>query len=181
MGVMIDGQYHADDPAPQTPLDGAYQRAASTIRGWITADGPFLPEVGRYHLYGAWNCPWAHRTLLTRILLGLEDTISVSYACPRRTPDGWVYDTSGPFSDLELGVHALHQVYARQSPANTGRVTVPVLWDRKTAQIVSNESADIVRMLGLEYDPAHRLCPPDLADKIDHWNAIIHPRVNNGV
>jgi putative glutathione S-transferase len=181
MGVMIDGKYHADDPAPQTSLHGAYERTASTIRDRITTDGAFRPEHGRYHLYAAWNCPWAHRTLLTRALLGLEEVISVSYASPRRTPDGWVYDETGDYGDPELGVRALHQVYAHQTPTYTGRVTVPVLWDRKTQGIVSNESADIVRMLALEFDPARRLYPENMAKDIDRWNTLIRTSVNNGV
>jgi glutathionyl-hydroquinone reductase len=181
MGVMIDGKYHAEDPAPQSTLHADYQRAASTIRDHITKDGPYQPQPGRYHIYGAWNCPWAHRTLLARTLLGLNDDISVSYARPRRTPDGWVYDASGAYSDPELGVRALHRVFARQSPPYTGRLTVPVLWDRKSQRIVSNESADIVRMLALEYDPKRRLYPADLSEEIDRWNAMIYPQVNNGV
>jgi glutathionyl-hydroquinone reductase len=181
MGVMIDGTYHADDPAPQTTKHGAYERAATTIRDRITGDGPFRPDAGRYHLYAAWNCPWAHRTLLTRALLRLEDVISVSYALPRRSPDGWVFDADGDYGDPELGVTALHQVYARQRPSFTGRLTVPVLWDRETQQIVSNESADIVRMLALEFDTSRRLYPAVQTDDIDHWNTLIHPRINNGV
>lgn len=181
MGVMIDGTYHPEDPGPDTTLDGEYKRAASTIRDWITPEGPFSPEVGRYHLYGAWNCPWAHRTLLARALLVLEDAISVSIALPRRTDQGWVYDETGAFSDSELGVRSLHQVYARQSPSHTGRITVPVLWDKKTQTIVSNESADIVRMLGISFDRTRTLCPEPLLAKIDDWNTLIHAKVNNGV
>lgn len=179
MGVMIDGVYRADDPGPDTTEGGEFKRAASNIRDWITQNGPFTPEPGRYHLYAAWNCPWAHRALLTRALLGLEGAITVAYARPRRTGDGWVYDETGEFSDPELGVKALHEVYARQRPAYTGRLTVPVLWDRETGQIVSNESADIVRMLGLFGGPD--LYPEDLREEIDHWNERVYATVNNGV
>ena len=181
MGVMIEGVYQVEDPAPQTGAAGRYERAASTIRNWITQDGPYRPEPGRYHLYAAWNCPWAHRALLTRAVLGLQDAISVSYARPRRTDQGWVFDSAGDYADAELNVASLHEVYARHTLAYTGRITVPVLWDRNTGTIVSNESADIVRMLGQTFDPAQRLCPPDKRDAIDHWNALIYPRVNNGV
>lgn len=181
MAVMIDGTFLIDDPAPQSYLQGAYERAASTLRNWVTQDGPFTPEAGRYHLFVAWNCPWAHRVLLARALLGLDGIISASYAMPRRTTEGWVFDTSGEFSDIELGATALHQVYARQTPAYTGRLTVPVLWDRRTSQIVSNESADIVRMLAAEFDPAQLLYPSERRDDIDRWNTLIHSRVNNGV
>ena len=178
---MIGGTFQSEDPAPQSDRHGAYQRAASTIRNWITKDGPFQPEPTRYHLFVAWNCPWAHRTLLARALLGLPDVISVSYAAPRRTPEGWVFDRTGEFSDGECAATALHQIYARQSPSYTGRLTVPVLWDRKTRQIVSNESADIVRMLALEFDPSQKLYPTQHRNEIDHWNSLIHSRVNNGV
>ncbi len=182
MGVMIEGVFHEGDPGADTTLGGAYERSASTIRNWITAEGAeFSPDAGRYHLYAAWNCPWAHRALLARAILGLQDIISVSYARPRRTDQGWVFDADGPFSDAELGVTSLHQVYARQKPAYTGRLTVPVIWDKHTESIVSNESSDIVRMLTLAYDPARRLYPGHLAPQIDRWNEIIYPNVNNGV
>ena len=181
MGVMIEGVYQHHDPAPDSAADGTYKRAASGIRHQITAQGPFAAKAGRYHLYAAWNCPWAHRALLARAVLGLEDAISVSFARPRRSEDGWIFDEHGPFADAELGVASLHEVYARQDPAYTGRITVPVLWDRQTQQIVSNESADIIRMLGQGFDPAGRLYPAALAPKIDAWNDAIYPALNNGV
>ncbi len=176
MGVMIKGQYQVEDPGPDTTTQGAYERARSSLRNWITAEGPFTPQPGRYHLFVAWNCPWAHRTLLARAVLGLQDAISVSTALPRRTDQGWVFD-----AEPLLGAHALHEVYARQNPPYTGRITVPVLWDKDTCQIVSNESADITRMLSLAFDPARRLVPPDLEADIDGWNSTIHTRINNGV
>ncbi len=180
MGVMVDGVYHVEDPGPDTTLGGAFERAAATIRDWIAPDGPFAPDPGRYHLYVAWNCPWAHRALLTRAILGLEDAIGVSYARPRRSDQGWVFDAEGAFADACLGVRAVHQVYARQSPGYTGRLTVPVLWDRQTEQIVSNESADIVRMLG-QFGRGPDLWPAGLTPEIDAWNAQIYRSVNNGV
>ena len=181
MGVMIDGKYHRDDPDPSTDLGGAYQRAASTIRNRITADGAHRPEAGRYHLFVAWNCPWAHRTLLARALLGLEEAIGISLAKPRRTSDGWVFDTAGEFSDDLLGATALHEVYSRQDPPYSGRVTVPILWDKATSRIVSNESADIVRMLSLAFDPLRRLVPAAYEAEIDRLSDMIHRRINNGV
>ncbi|MEO0943679.1 MAG: glutathione S-transferase C-terminal domain-containing protein [Pseudomonadota bacterium] len=180
MGVMIDGTYHAEDPGPDTTEGGEFKRAASNIRDWISVNGPFTPDLGRYHLYVAWNCPWAHRALLTRAVMGLEDAISVSVARPRRTNQGWVYDTDGEYSDGLLGVHAIHDVYARQTPAYTGRLTVPVLWDKHSGQIVSNESADIVRMLGA-FGRGPDLYPEPLRAQIDEWNARIYATVNNGV
>lgn len=181
MGVMIDGIYHIEDPAPDTYLDGEFKRSVSGIRGQITHDGPFTADRGRYHLFVAWNCPWAHRTLLTRAVLGLERAISISIAKPARTDEGWVFDPTGEFLDSELDATAVHEVYARQSPSYTGRITVPVLWDRRTQQIVSNESADIVRMIGQHFDTAQRLCPAFLLPQIDKWNDLIHTRINNGV
>ncbi|WP_147103486.1 glutathione S-transferase family protein [Tateyamaria sp. syn59] len=181
MGVMINGVYEAEDPGHGTTQNGAYERAKSTLRNWITPDGTFTPAPGRYHLFVAWNCPWAHRTLLVRAILGLQNAISISIAKPRRTDQGWVFDTDGPFSDPELQATALHDVYARHRPAYTGRITVPVLWDKETKQIVSNESADIARMLGTAFDPNRRLCPPEHEAQIDRWNTLIHKKVNNGV
>ncbi len=188
MGAMIDGDYHVKDPDPDSYAGGEFKRARSDIRHWITADGAagppgdggFTPDPGRYHLYAAWNCPWAHRALLARVMLGLEAAISVSYARPRRTDDGWVFDEDGAFADPELKVAALHQVYARQSPGYTGRITAPVLWDRRTQQIVSNESADIVRMLGT-FGSGPNLYPAPLQADIDSWNDLIYRTVNNGV
>ncbi len=180
MGVMIDGVFHVDDPGPDTTQAGEFRRAAATIRHWIGEDSDFPPVPGRYHLYAAWNCPWAHRALLARAILGLDDAISVSYARPRRTDQGWVFDPDGAFADPCLGVAALHEVYARQNPAYTGRVTVPILWDRDTGQIVSNESADIVRMLG-SFGRGPDLWPAGLTPEIEDWNILIYDTVNNGV
>ncbi|WP_299202502.1 glutathione S-transferase C-terminal domain-containing protein [uncultured Tateyamaria sp.] len=181
MGVMIEGRYEAEDPGPGTTRNGAYERAKSTLRDWITADGPFPPDAGRYHLFVAWNCPWAHRTLLVRAVLGLQDAISISIAKPRRTDQGWVFDSEGEYADTELNAQAVHQVYARQRPTYTGRITVPVLWDKDTQQIVSNESADIVRMLATAFDPDRHLCPSQHEADIDRWNTLIHAKINNGV
>lgn len=179
MGVMIEGRYYAEDTGPGTDAQGAFSRAASTIRDWI-GQGDFTPDPGRYHLYAAWNCPWAHRALLARAILGLDDAIGVSFARPRRTVDGWVFDESGPYSDPCLGITALHQVYARHSPAYTGRLTVPVIWDKHLGRIVSNESADIIRMFAA-FERGPDLYPPALAGEIDRWNTLIYTGLNNGV
>lgn len=179
MGVMIDGVYHVDDPGPDTTEGGEFKRAAANIRNWITPEGPFTPDAGRYHLYVAWNCPWAHRALLARTILGLTDAISAAFARPRRTEQGWVFDADGAYADPVLGVRAVHEVYARQAPGYTGRLTVPVLWDKETEQIVSNESADILRMFGAFGGPD--LYPQAHRDEIDAWNARIYATVNNGV
>ncbi len=191
MGVMIDGRYQVEEPAPRTDAAGRYQRARSTLRHWITTgggpgptgDGGFVAESGRYHLFVSWSCPWAHRALLARVVLGLEDAITVSFAEPRRDEQGWIYSKSGEFSDPLLGIRALHQVYSRGAAAYTGRVTVPVLWDKKTETIVNNESADIVRMLCQAFAApgGPDLYPAAHRDEIDGWNERIYANVNNGV
>jgi len=116
----------------------------------------------------------------SRALLGLDDAISVSYARPRRTPDGWVFDAEGQFSDPCLGVSALHEVYGAHRPAYTGRITVPVIWDKALGVIVSNESADIIRMFSA-FGRGLDLRPPPLVEKIDAWNDRIYAGLNNGV
>ncbi|WP_415921129.1 glutathione S-transferase family protein [Tateyamaria sp. SN6-1] len=180
MGVMINGMYQTEDPGPGTTSKGAYERTRSSLRNWVTATGPFTPEPSRYHLIVAWNCPWAHRTLLARALLNLTD-IAISVALPARTDQGWVFAATGPHADPLMGARAVHEVYARQDPPYTGRITVPVLWDTHTEQIVSNESADITRMMTTVFDPDRKLVPAPLEDDIDRWNTMIHSRINNGV
>ncbi|MFQ5622954.1 MAG: glutathione S-transferase family protein [Paracoccaceae bacterium] len=189
MGLMIEGRYLADDPAPDTDADGAFRRARSSIRNWITPDGSpgptgeggFAPAPGRYHIMAAWNCPWAHRALLTLTFKNLHGQIGVSYARPRRTDQGWVYDPDGEFADPLFGVTALHETYARAVPPYTGRLTVPLLWDKQTDRAVSNESADVIRMLNRRFKGGPDLCPDDLVEDIDRWNARIYRNVNNGV
>jgi len=182
MGVMIEGVYHAKDPGPDTTEGGVFQRAPSTIRHRVTRDGSsgFPAEAGRYHLFAAWNCPWAHRVLLALVFKGLQGAVGVSYAKPRRTEDGWVFDAEGEFADPLFGASALHEAYARDALPYTGRVTVPLLWDKIAGRAVSNESADIVRMMNDGFDGAD-LAPADLRDEIDAWNARIYRDVNNGV
>jgi len=189
MGVMFKGVYQVDDPAPDSDASGEFRRAQSLIRNWVTIDGSAGPtgrggyaaETGRYHLFVAWNCPWAHRTLLVRAIKGIEAEISVSFARPRRTDQGWVFDESGPFCDPMLKARAVHQVYALADPTYTGRITVPVLFDKQTSRPVSNESADIIRMFNEVYTQGPDLYPAPLCDAIDGWNDLIYPTLNNGV
>ena len=123
MGVMIDGTYHTNDPGPDTNEGGRFKRAEAKIRDWITPDGPYTPDPGRYHLYVAWNCPWAHRALLARAILGLDDAITVSYARPRRTDQGWVYDADGEYADPELeALSSGRKLLLRMGPENAARV-----------------------------------------------------------
>ena len=175
MGLMIAGVYHAEDPAPDSTLDGAFRRQASTIRNALP-DTELEPQ--RFHLYAAWNCPWAHRVLLVLARKGLQDLVTVAYAEPRRTADGWVYAEG---ADAVYGVTALHYAYARVTPAYTGRITVPLLWDRLHDKAVSNESADLVRMLGTLPGHGPNLAPPEKLDQIEAWNDKIYARLNNGV
>ncbi len=189
MGAMVDGEWRSDATLAETDPDGSWRRAESTVRNWITRDGApgptgeggFPAAAGRYHLFAAWNCPWAHRALLTRALLGLEDAIDVSYALPRRTDQGWVFDAEGDFADRLFGAASLHEIYSRGAPGYTGRVTVPVIWDRESGRIVSNESADVIRMLNDAFGGRIDLCPAGLRPEIDRWNALIYPTLNNGV
>lgn len=191
MGRLIDGVWHENDP-PQAS-DGRFRRPDSTLRNWITRDGRagvtgrggFRAEAGRYHLYVAMTCPWAHRTALLRKLKRLEDLISISYVAPRRSAEGWIFDPEGGHDDPLHGCEALHEVYTRSEPTFSGRVTVPVLWDCETSRIVNNESADIVRMLNHAFcdlaPGAPDFYPEPLRARIDQWNEEIYRDVNNGV
>lgn len=193
MGSMIDGAYYREGDVAPTSSDGEWHRTPSIVRNWITPDGDagptgnagFKAKAGRYHLYVAWNCPWAHRALLARLFKRLEDAITISIALPRRNEDGWIFDEAGAFSDGLLGVRAVHEVYSKGVDAYTGRVTVPVLWDKETGKVVSNESADIVRMLNNAFGEVSPgtpdLCPADLEGEIDRWNERIYRTINNGV
>lgn len=131
---------------------------------------------------GSWlgiNCPWAHRALLARAIKRL-DAITVSYVKPNRDDQGWVFDETGAFSDPLFGARALYQVYSADPVRYTGRLTVPVLWGKLHGRMISNESADIVRMLNTQFE-GHDLFPDGLHDQINDWNALIYDTVNNGV
>tara|TARA_R110000751_G_scaffold172928_3_gene279312 strand:- start:23523 stop:24482 length:960 start_codon:yes stop_codon:yes gene_type:complete len=189
MGLMLNGVYLRQDPEPDTNEDGEFRRTASLIRHWITTDGSpgptgeggFAPQDGRYHLFLAWNCPWAHRALLARLFKNLKNSISVSFVAPRRNEDGWVFAPEDGYGDTLFGSSSLHEIYARVRPRYTGRIAVPVLWDIEGDRAVSNESADIVRMLDLSFDRGRKLYPQDLAAQIETWNDRIYSTVNNGV
>ena len=178
MGYMVDGTYHVGEDVTKTLPNGDWERSRSTVRHWI-GKGDFPAEAERYHLFVAWNCPWAHRALLTRAIKGLDD-ITVSYAKPNRTDQGWVFDASGEFSDKLLGARAVHEVYSADPMQYTGRLTVPVMWDKVQGRMVSNESADIVRMLNGAF-AGPELYPAAAQTEIDDWNTLIYDTVNNGV
>jgi glutathionyl-hydroquinone reductase len=167
--------------------DGAFVRQSSRFRDWVTADGAsgFAPDSGRYHLYVARACPWAHRTIIGRALMGLEDAISISFVDPIRDARGWAFSDPARYTDPVNGFAFLADAYLSVDPDFADRVTVPVLWDKQRGTIVNNESADILRMLATVFAPLAEhpieLCPAALAQEIDTLNEHIYEHVNNGV
>lgn len=192
MGQLIDGRWQ--DQWYDTSKDGRFQRENAQRRNWVTADGQpgptgeggFRAEAGRYHLYVSLACPWAHRTLIYRQLKGLESLIDVSVVSWLMLENGWTFDkTLGSTGDKLDGLDFLHQRYTRDDAHYTGRVTVPVLWDKHEQRIVSNESAEIIRMFNSAFDGITGntldLYPEPLRAQIDALNERIYPAVNNGV
>ena len=185
MGVMIDGKWHRQSIAELSD-GGSFKRSETSFRDWITPDGEFPAQAGRYHLYVSLACPWAHRTLIMRALKGLEDKISVSVVNWFMGDDGWSFDNGdGVVPDPSFSASHLRDVYASTKPDYTGRVTVPVLLDTKTEQIVSNESAEIIRMFNSAFDGVGAepgdYYPAALRDEIDTVNARVYSTLNNGV
>lgn len=193
MGMLVEGRWH-DRWYDTKAHGGRFQRGQSGFRNWVTADGApgptgdggFAAEAGRYHLYVSYACPWAHRTLIYRALKGLEQAIPLSVVHWHMGENGWSFqDGPGVVPDPIHHAEFLHQVYTAADPDYTGRVTVPVLWDRKTGRIVSNESAEIIRMLNSAFDRVGAkpgdYYPKALRAEIDALNAEIYDRVNNGV
>ncbi len=171
-----------------TDADGAFIRRDSVFRRWVTADGSseFPAESGRYHLYVSLACPWAHRTVIFRKLKRLEDVVSLTVVDPIRDARSWAFrDMPGAGPDPINGFAFLSEAYFATDPQYDGNVTVPVLWDKETRQIVNNESSEIIRMLGSAFDAftdaKHDYYPAELRDEIDAVNARVYPTVNNGV
>jgi putative glutathione S-transferase len=166
--------------------DGSFRRQESRFRHRVTSDGSsaFALEPGRYHLYVARACPWAHRTLIARALMGLELAVSVSFLNPIRDDRGWAFSGDG-YDDPVNGFEFLAEAYRAADPAYAERPSVPVLWDRERSTIVNNESADILRMFGTVFAPLAEhpveLCPPALREQIDELNERIYERLNNAV
>ncbi|MGY4493818.1 glutathione S-transferase family protein [Pseudomonas sp. TE3610] len=192
MGLLIEGRWH--DQWYESSKDGAFQREAAKRRNWVTADGRpgpsgeggFKAEAGRYHLYVSLACPWAHRTLIVRQLKGLESLIDVSVVSWLMRENGWTFDkATGSTGDALDGLQFMHQRYTSETADYTGRVTVPVLWDKKLNRIVSNESAEIIRMFNSAFNELTGntldLYPEALRPTIDALNDAIYPAVNNGV
>jgi putative glutathione S-transferase len=170
----------------ESTQDGAFRRQDSHFRTFVSskAGADWPPEAGRYHLYVCRACPWAHRTLIGRELMGLQGVIGVSYVDPIRDKRGWAF-TGGAYSDPINGFHLLSEAYDASDPGFDGRVSVPVLWDTAQGTIVNNESADILRMFSTVLAPlaAHpvELYPERLRDEIDELNAFVYDNVNNAV
>lgn len=192
MGLLIEGQWR--DQWYDTGKSGRFQRENAQRRNWITADGAagpggeagFKAEAGRYHLYVSLACPWAHRTLILRKLKGLEDLIDVSMVSWLMREHGWTFDTAhGSSGDALDGFDYLHQRYTADDAQYTGRVTVPLLWDKQQQRIVSNESAEIIRMFNSAFDGLTGndldFYPEPLRERIEQLNERIYPAVNNGV
>jgi putative glutathione S-transferase len=193
MGMLVEGKWRAG-PLITESDGGRFKRTKSTMRSWITPDGTAGPtgkagyraEPGRYHLYVSYACPWAHRTLIFRRLKSLDEIISLSVVHWHMGENGWSF-TEGPgvIADPVLSADYLHHLYSAAEPTYTGKVTVPVLWDRQTDTIVSNESADIIRMMNSAFDgigAAKGDYYPELSrDEIDRMNERVYETVNNGV
>jgi len=192
MGLLVDG--HWQDKWYESSKDGAFQREQAKRRNWVTANGEpgpsgeggFAAEAGRYHLYVSLACPWAHRTLILRKLKGLESLIDVSVVSWLMLENGWTFDTAlGSTGDKLDGFDFMHQRYTADTADYTGRVTVPVLWNKKLKRIVSNESAEIIRMFNSAFDDLTGndldFYPAPLRGEIDALNERIYPAVNNGV
>lgn len=193
MGMLVDGIWK-DVWYDTASTSGHFKRKPSSFRNWITPDGAagptgtggFKAEAGRYHLYVSYACPWAHRTLIFRELKGLQEIIPVSVVDPLMLENGWEFKgEDGGTLDPLFGADALWQIYVKADPTYTGRVTVPVLWDKQTATIVSNESAEIIRMFNSAFNSltgdTADYYPEPLRAAIDDINARIYDTVNNGV
>ncbi len=194
MGFLRDGEWH-DAWYDTKASGGRFERTTTTWRNWITEDGApgpsgeggFPAESGRYHLYVSLACPWAHRTLIFRALKGLTEHISVDVVHPFMGADGWSFDADyrGATGDRLMGKRFLREVYTQADPRASGRVTVPVLWDKARGTIVSNESAEIVRMLNSAFDGitgnTDDYYPRDLRTEIEAVNDRVYPGLNNGV
>ena len=193
MGLLVNGQWQ-DKWYDTDNNQGEFKREAAQLRNWVTEDGSagqsgdagFKAEKDRYHLYVSLACPWAHRTLIFRHLKGLEDYISVSVVSPDMLEHGWTFDKDNHSTgDALYDSEFMHQIYTRNKADYSGRVTVPVLWDKKTQRIVSNESAEIIRMFNSAFNALtgneRDFYPQSLRSEIDEVNEFVYHNINNGV
>jgi putative glutathione S-transferase len=188
MGQLVDGVWH-DIWYDTTKSGGAFERSTAKFRNWITADGStkFQAESGRYHLYVSLACPWAHRTLIFRQIKDLTAHISVDVVHPDMLSDGWTFasDWPGATGDRLFGLPFARDIYLRADPKISGRVTVPILWDKHQQTIVSNESSEIIRMFNSAFDRltgnTMDFCPQELYEAMEPINQRIYDTLNNGV
>lgn len=194
MGLLVEGKWH-DQWYDTDKTGGKFERSKSQFRNWITKDGAagptgeagFKAEAGRYHLYASYACPWVHRVLIYRALKGLEDMIDVSFVHWYMADKGWTFqkDDQNIVGDKLFNFDFAHQIYTKADPNYSGRVTVPVIWDKKKNTIVSNESSEIIRMLNSAFDDIGAkegdYYPYALRSDIDALNERIYDTVNNGV
>ena len=191
MGLLVDGVWQQDGVRT---TDGHFVRPVPRFRNWVTPDGNagssgeagFPAESGRYHLYVALSCPWAHRTVIFRKLKGLENVVSMSIVSPDMLKDGWTFNKDeGSSGDAVNGKSKLSEIYVLADPKYTGRVSVPVLWDIKKNTIVNNESSEIIRMLNSAFNAFTNIhtdyYPENLRSEIDRINDLVYPNINNGV
>ena len=189
MGQLVDGVWTEDK---DRTVQGHFQRPTTVFRNWITPDGSagpsgtdgFPAQAGRYHLYVSHACPWAHRTMVFRKLKQLEDVISVSVVSPFMSREGWMFGAPGT-ADTAIGATRLADVYLQADAKYTGRVSVPVLWDKERRTIVNNESSEIIRMFNSAFAGVTRdrtdYYPEELRREIDEINALVYPNINNRV
>jgi len=193
MGLLIEGQWQ-DAWYPTEETKGQFVRSASQFRNWVTTDGTvgpsaqagFKAEANRYHLYVSYACPWANRTLIFRKIKGLEEMVSISVVHWHMVEEGWTFQQGeGVIGDPIFNAAYLHDIYRQADNNYSGRVTVPILWDKKTKTIVSNESAEIIRMFNTAFDEVGATegdyYPKALHEEIDALNRRIYNTVNNGV
>ncbi|WP_454005079.1 glutathione S-transferase family protein [Alcaligenes sp. Marseille-Q7550] len=193
MGMLVDGIWNTEEPVTGK-VSGEFKRVQSQFRDWITPDGQPGPQgrtawpaqAGRYHLFVSLACPWAHRTLIMRELKGLQELVGVSIVNPVMGEQGWTFEpAAGVVPDPVMNAGFLHQLYRRARPDYTGRVTVPVLWDKQRGAIVNNESADIMRIFNSAFDKLGAreldMAPAELLEQIDAMNAQVYDAINNGV
>ncbi|MFP4124834.1 MAG: glutathione S-transferase family protein [Coleofasciculus sp.] len=185
-GMLVNGQW-TKEPYQQDP-EGRFKRNPTQFRNWVSADGStgFKAESGRYHLYVSLACPWAHRTMIMRKLKGLEEAISLSIVDPFMDEEGWEFsDAPGCIPDTVHGSRYLREVYLKADQNCTGRVTVPVLWDKQKNTIANNESREIIRMFDREFEAIAKsqvsFYPDPLQDEIDRAIDRIYQPINNGV
>ncbi|HEY6831653.1 MAG TPA: glutathione S-transferase family protein [Pseudolabrys sp.] len=191
MGMLVDGVWQDDVSRTK---DGHFVRPPTRFRNWVTADGSpgptgeggFAAEPGRYHLYVSLACPWAHRTIIFRKIKALENVISLSVVSPDMLKDGWTFNKDeGSTGDAVNGKNKVSEIYVLADPRYTGRVSVPVLWDKQKKTIVNNESSEIIRMLNSAFDAFTSVhtdyYPQGLRAQVDKLNELVYPNINNGV